>query len=90
MLNIDPSGDGETNKIAALTNALQEMDFDTEDLIRVVTALGSIKKKAKEPEKKQEEEKVVLDKTLVLGKDDCYIFRDNRTKRKGWYIRIYD
>ena len=69
------------------------MDVDTEDVIRLVTAIGALKKNkkgTKEQTKEQEENKVFLDKTFVLGRDDVYIYRDNRTKKKGWYIRIYE
>ena len=27
---------------------------------------------------------------FILGKDDCWIYRDNRTKAKWWYIKIYE
>jgi len=71
-----------------LKSLLEDMDFDAEDLIRVVSALGQIKKKKDTlPEEKS---KVIGDKTYVLNKDDCYIYQDQRTKRKWWYIRIYE
>ena len=65
------------------------MDFDAEDLIRVVSALGEIKKK-KDEKKEEEGNKFSVDKTFILGKDDCWIYRDNRTKSKWWYIKIYE
>ena len=73
----------------ALSMMLKEMDFDAEDLVRVVSALGEIKKK-KDEKKEEEGNKFSVDKTFILGKDDCWIYRDNRTKAKWWYIKIYE
>ena len=73
----------------ALSMMLKGMDFDAEDLIRVVSALGEIKKK-KDEKKEEEGNKFSVDKTFILGKDDCWIYRDNRTKAKWWYIKIYE
>ena len=67
----------------ALSNMLKVMDFDAEDLIRVVSAQGEIKKK-KDEKKEAEGNKFSVDKTNILGKDDCWIYRDNRTKAKWW------
>ena len=62
------------------------MDFDDEDLIRVVSALGKIKKK-KDEKKEEEENKFSVDKKFILGKDDCLIYKDNRIKAKWWCIK---
>ena len=36
-------------------------------------------------------EAIFLDKEFIYEtRDDVYIYRDNRTKKKGYYIRIYD
>ena len=71
-----------------LKSLLENMDFDAEDLIRVVSALGQIKKK--KDNLPAENSKVIGDKTYVLNRDDVYIYQDQRTKRKWWYIRIYE
>ncbi len=97
-MNFDPPTNDEIDEskdrqISGLEQILGSMDVDTEDLIRLVTAIGALKKNKKgtnEQTKEQEENKVFLDKTFVLGRDDVYIYRDNRTKKKGWYIRIYE
>ena len=47
----------------ALSMMLKGMDFDAEDLIRVVSALGEIKKK-KDEKKKRKETSLVLIKHL--------------------------
>ncbi len=94
-MNFDPPTNDEIDEskdrqISGLEQILGSMDVDTEDLIRLVTAIGALKKNkkgTKEQTKEQEENKVFLDKTFVLGRDDVYIYRDNRTKKKGWYIQ---
>lgn len=49
-----------------------------------------MQKKAKE-ESEIKENKIFLDKEFIYEtRDDVYIYRDNRTKKKGYYIRIYD
>ena len=63
-----------------LKSLLENMDFDAEDLIRVVSALGQIKKK--KDNLPAENSKVIGDKTYVLNRDDVYIYQDQRTKRK--------
>ncbi len=68
---------------------LKGMDFNAEDLIRVVSALGEIKKK-KEEKKGEEENKFSVEKTYIFEKDDCWIYRDNRTKAKWLHIKIYE
>ena len=62
-----------------LKSLLENMDFDAEDLIRVVSALGQIKKK--KDNLPTEKSKVIGDKTYVLNRDDVYIYQDQRTKR---------
>ena len=69
------------NKSELLANLLKGMDLDAEDLIRAVVAASEIKKKKEE--EAPEDAKVISEKTKVLEKDDCWIYRDNRTKKKG-------
>ena len=65
-----------------------------EQLLSVLNALNVIKKndaKKKDQEQAPPENKIFLDKEFVYEtRDDVYIYRDNRTKKKGYYIRIYD
>ena len=80
-MNFDPPTNDEIDEskdrqISGLEQILGNMDVDTEDLIRLVTAIGALKKNkkgTKEQTKEQEENKVFLDKTFVLGRDDVYI-----------------
>ena len=97
-MNFDPPTNDEIDEskdrqISGLETMLGQMDIDTDDLIRLVSAIGALKKNKKDNNKQAQQEtenKVFLDKTMILGRDDVYIYRDNRTKKKGWYIRIYE
>ena len=63
--------------------------LDTETIISAVLAANEIKKRKGE-EKDQDEGKVIQEKTKILERDDCWIFIDGRTKKKIWYICIYE
>ena len=68
--------------------------MDIEQILSVLNALNAIKKndakKAKEGNVIKEN-KIFLDKEFIYEtRDDVYIYRDNRTKKKGYYIRIYN
>ena len=76
------------NKSELLANLLKGMDLDAEDLIRAVVAASEIKKRKEE--EVPEDAKVISDKTKVLERDDCWIYKDNRSKNPRWYIKIYD
>ena len=63
-------------------------------ILSVLNALNAIKKNDEKKAKQEEEvveNKIFLDKEFIYEtRDDVYIYRDNRTKKKGYYIRIYD
>ena len=66
---------------------------DIKQIMAVLQALDAINENDKRKKQIEEEghaNKMFLDKEFVLGKDNVYIYRDNRTKKKGYYIRIYD
>ena len=80
--------------IEGIKNLVDEGGYDIEQILSVLNALNAIKKndakKAKE-ENVIKENKIFLDKEFIYEtRDDVYIYRDNRTKKKGYYIRIYD
>ena len=82
-------------QIEGIKNLVDEGGYDVEQLLSVLNALNVIKKNdAKKRDQENEEppeNKVFLDKEFVYEtRDDVYIYRDNRTKKKGYYIRIYD
>ena len=79
--------------IEGIKNLVDEGGYDIEQILSVLNALNAIKKndakKAKE-ENELKENKIFLDKEFIYEtRDDVYIYRDNRTKKKGYYIRIY-
>ena len=78
--------------IEGIKNLVDEGGYDIEQILSVLNALNAIKKndakKAKE-ENEIKENKIFLDKEFIYEtRDDVYIYRDNRTKKKGYYIRI--
>ena len=82
-------------QIEGIKNLVDEGGYDVEQLLSVLNALNVIKKNdAKKRDQENEEppeNKVFLDKEFVYEtRDDVYIYRDNRTKKKGYYVRIYD
>ena len=80
--------------IEGIKSLVDEGGYDVEQLLSVLNALNVIKKndaKKKDQEQAPPENKIFLDKEFVYEtRDDVYIYRDNRTKKKGYYIRIYD
>ena len=81
-------------QIEGIANLVEEGGYDVEQLLSVLNALNVIKKndaKKKNLKDTPPENKIFLDKEFVYEtRDDVYIYRDNRTKKKGYYIRIYD
>ena len=59
-------------------------------VLQALDAINENDKRKKQIEEEGHANKMFLDKEFVLGKDNVYIYRDNRTKKKGYYIRIYD
>ena len=76
------------NKNELLAELLSKFkDLDTEDLLQGLFAAKEVKKRKDEP---KEESKVIGEKTRILDRDDVCIYQDLRTKKKGWYISIYE
>ena len=76
------------NKNELLAELLSKFkDLDTEDLLQGLFAAKEVKRRKDEP---QAESKVIGGKTRILDRDDCVIYQDLRTKKKGWYISIYE
>ena len=83
------------NQVEALASLLTENGLDATDFVGLVKALGTIKQKEKEQEANKEEElknSVVQDKEFLFNgtREDTYIYKDGRTKRGIYYIRIYE
>ena len=82
----------EIEDIDAITD-LVKGGKDIKQIMAVLQALDAINendKRKKLIEEQGNANRMFLDKEFVLGKDNVYIYRDNRTKKKGYYIRIYD
>ena len=92
---VPPDNQIDLKNIEGIKNLVDEGGYDVEQLLSVLNALNVIKKNDKKKEDQEnaepEENKVFLDKEFVYEyRNDVYIYRDNRTKTKGYYIRIYD
>ena len=92
---VPPDNQIDLKNIEGIKNLVDEGGYDVEQLLSVLNALNVIKKNDKKKEDQEnaepEENKVFLDKEFVYEyRNDVYIYRDNRTKSKGYYIRIYD
>ena len=91
---VPPDNQIDLKNIEGIKSLVDEGGYDVEQLLSVLNALNVIKKndaKKKDQEEAEPENKVFLDKEFIYEtRDDVYIYRDNRTKKKGYYIRIYD
>ena len=90
-----PDNQIDIKDIQAISNLVDKEGYDPEQIITVLNALNAIKrndaKKKHGEETQPEQPKLFLDKEFIYEtRDDVYIYRDARTKKKGYYIRIYD
>ena len=95
-----PDNQIDLKNIEGIKNLVDEGGYDVEQVLSVLNALNAIKKndakKAQQEELEKEEEekkgnKIFLDKEFIYEtRNDVFIYRDNRTKQKGYYVRIYD
>ena len=72
---------------------LEEKGLDASDLIGLIEALGSLKKRdqSKEKEEEKAEKKVYKDKEFVFNTNqDVFIYRRGETAGGNYYVRIYD
>ena len=92
---VPPDNQIDLKNIEGIKNLVDEGGYDVEQLLSVLNALNVIKKndakKQNQENAEPEENKVFLDKEFIYEtRDDVYIYRDNRTKKKSYYVRIYD
>ena len=88
-----PDNQIDLKNIEGITKLVADGGYEVEQILSVLNALNAIKKndERKALEEEPQENKIFLDKEFVYEtRDDVYIYRDNRTKKKGYYIRIYD
>ena len=82
--------------INGIQKLVEEGGYEVETLLSVLNALNAIKKNDAKKEKETDEpkeNKIFLDKEFIYQDnrhDDVYIYRDNRTKKKNYYVRIYN
>ena len=80
--------------IDALAELLDARGLKAEDFLEIVEILGTLKKKEtdksrKEEEKKDAPNKIFVDKEFIFEtRNDCFIYRDGRTKNGNYYVRI--
>jgi len=83
--------------IEALAELLASRGLEASDFISVVEVLGNLKRSESASRNKaqkkptSDEKKIYIDKEFVFEtRNDCFIYRDGRTKCGNYYVRIYD
>jgi len=76
---------------------LEGKGLDASDFIDVINALANIKQREAEKQAKEEQKtaeikyKIFVDKEFVIPtREDCFIYRDGRTKSGRYFVRIYN
>ena len=83
-----PTSDNQ-DQLETLRGMVGDLDLTPEDLLMVLSSVVSLKRKKKE-EEGPKENKVFGDKIFLWeNSTDSFIYRDNRTKGKNFYLRIY-
>ena len=85
-------GNQEEQQFKELNAVLADKGLNFADFLQHIDLLGKVAKKNIENESKETSGgKIFLDKEFLYPHtQDVYIYRDNRTKTKGYYIRIWD
>ena len=82
----------ENEQLNALSSLLDSQGLSAKDFMQVLSVLGNAKKENNEKQKKLATEgKIFLNKEFIIpARTDVYIYQDNRTKNKNYYIRIWE
>ena len=82
----------ENEELSALSSLLSSAGLTAKDFMQTLSVLGNAKKESIEKEKKNATEgKIFLNKVFIIpARTDVYIYQDNRTKNKNYYIRIWE
>lgn len=87
----------DNSNINALASLLEGKGLDASDFIDVINALANIKRRdaakqeADEQKEAEKRNKIFVDKEFVIPtREDCFIYKDGRTKSGRYYVRIYD
>ena len=82
----------ENEHLSALSSLLESAGLTAKDFVQTLSVLGNAKKENIEKQKKLATEgKIFLNKEFIIpARTDVYIYQDNRTKNKNYYIRIWE
>ena len=81
----------EKENINALSSLLQNAGLSAQDFIENINLLAKVKKENIEEQNKPKEGKIFLNKEFLYPQNpNVYIYQDNRTKNKNYYIRIWE
>ena len=82
----------ENEQLNALSSLLESAGLTAKDFMQTLSVLGNAKKENIEKQKKLATEgKIFLNKEFIIpARTDVYIYQDNRTKNKNYYIRIWE
>ena len=82
----------DNEELSALSSLLSSAGLTAKDFMQTLSVLGNAKKESIEKEKKNATEgKIFLNKEFIIpARTDVYIYQDNRTKNKNYYIRIWE
>ena len=77
--------------INALSSLLENAGLTAQDFMQSINLLAKVKKENIEEQNKPKEGKIFLNKEFLYPQNpNVYIYQDNRTKNKNYYIRIWE
>ena len=82
------NSDAQQNATNAITALLEAAGIDAKDLATAITALAEAKKISNERD--EHNNKIYQEKELVYDDENAFIFRRGDTKKRIYYLRIYD
>ena len=82
----------ENEHLNAISSLLESAGLTAKDFVQTLSVLGNAKKENIEKQKKLATEgKIFLNKEFIIpARTDVYIYQDNRTRNKNYYIRIWE
>ena len=82
------NSNAQQNATNAITALLEAAGIDAKDLATAITALAEAKKISNERD--EHNNKIYQEKELVYDDENAFIFRRGDTKKRIYYLRIYD
>ena len=81
----------EKENLNALSSLLENAGLTAQDFMQSINLLAKVKKENIEEQNKPKEGKIFLNKEFLYPQNpNVYIYQDNRTKNKNYYIRIWE